>query len=135
MNALSIGTVVAATMACMTAMVTWRVSRDNSTLGSPGIALGVGLLSFLGLRCLPEGLANTILVGYAALAIAILFLLLFMAFQTARRPQHFDDSVKPDERQIRRTPAPRDDLASQSSDVQRPRNNRQRATRDEDVVP
>ena len=135
MNALSlIGTVVAAIMAIMTTVVSWHALRNHSTLGNPVLPLCIGLLSFVGLRYLPEGLANTVLIGYVALAIAILFLLLFMAFQKARRLQHFDDLAKPGATQTRRTQSPRADLASRSSDVQLPRG-RRRQPSDEDSIP
>lgn len=135
MNALSsVGTVVAAIMAIMTTVVSWRALRDHSTLDNPVIPVCVGLLAFIGLRYLPEGLANTILIGYVALAIAILFMLLFMAFQKARRMPFLNDLSKGVGKQIRRKSAPRDDLASPSCGVGLQRDRRGQH-RDEDSIP
>jgi ABC-type Co2+ transport system permease subunit len=110
MNTLSsFSTVIAAIMAIMTTVVSWRALRDHSTLNNPVIAACDGLLSFLGLRYLPEGLAHTVLFGYVALTIAILFMLLFMAFQKARRAWFLNNPSKTNEKQAPRWPTQRDD--------------------------
>jgi len=103
MNALSsFGIIIAAIMAIITTVVSWRVLRDHSTLNNPVIPVCVGLLSFIGLRHLPEGLAHTVLIGYIALPIAILFMLLFMAFQKARRSSFFSHLSRKGETHIQR---------------------------------
>lgn len=119
MNALSsFGSILATIMAIMTTVVSSKVLREHSTLNNPVIPVCVGALSFIGLRYMPEGLAHTILIGYVALAIAILFLLLLMAFQKARRSSFLNDLSKSVERHPRRMSAPRNDRAVRSSNTE-----------------
>jgi hypothetical protein len=110
MNTLSsIGTIVAGIMAVVTTVVSWKALRDHSTLNNPIISVCVGALAFIGLRHLPEGLGNAILLLYVILAIAILFLLLWMGFQKVRQYRSHGDLSQKIEKQIRR---PRDDQSS-----------------------
>lgn len=113
MNALlNLSTLIAGILAVMTTVVSFRVLRNHSTLDNPVIPVCVGALSFIGLRYMPEGLAHTVLIGYVALAIAILFVLLFMGFQKVRRSSFLNDLPKSVKKQLRRTSAPRDDRAT-----------------------
>ena len=82
MNCLSwLASIVAGGLAAMMTVVSWRVLKGNPVLDNPVIHVGVGVLTFIGLRYRPGGLIGTILFGYEAVPIAILFLLLWTAFQ------------------------------------------------------
>ena len=86
MNALSsMNTIISGIMAIMVTVVSWKALRDHPTLNNPIISACVGGLVFAGLLTLPEGWQNAILLLYASLAIAILFLLLWMAFHKVRQ--------------------------------------------------
>jgi hypothetical protein len=76
--------IIAAILAGMTTIVSWRVFRAHSALNSPSISACVGGLVFAGLLTLPEGWQNAILCLYVSLSLAILFLLLWMAFHKLR---------------------------------------------------
>jgi hypothetical protein len=112
------GTIVAALMALMVTVVSFRVLRDHSTLNNPVIPVCVGLLSFIGLQHLPEGVEHTVLIGYIALPIAILFLLLLMAFYKARHSSFLNDLSKVVGKQIRHKSEPGADLASPSTNTE-----------------
>jgi len=79
-----IGTIVAGALAVMMTVVSWRVLKDHSTLSNPVISVCVGVLTFIGLRYRPGGLVGMILLSYEAVAISILFLLLYRAFKRLR---------------------------------------------------
>jgi len=77
----SFASIAAGIVAVMMTVVTWRVLRDRPPLDSPVIPGCVGLLTFIGLRYRPSGVIGAILISYEAVAICILFLLLWIAFQ------------------------------------------------------
>jgi len=81
----SFATIVGGALAVMMTVVSWRVLKGNPVLDNPVIHVAVGVLTFIGLRYHPGGLFGTILLGYEAVAISILFLLLWMAFQKVRQ--------------------------------------------------
>lgn len=84
---MSLSAIIAAMAGIMTAVVAWRVLRGSPQLSSPVIPVCVGLLSFIGLQRLPEGVVATIMSCYVALALAILCLLLWITFQKIRQSQ------------------------------------------------
>ena len=98
----SMSSIIAGIMAVMTTLVSWKVLRDHSTLNNPIISVCVGALSYIGLLYLPAGLKDMVLLVYVALAIAILFLLLWMGFQKVRQSRFLGDLPKKIEKQIRR---------------------------------
>lgn len=88
MNILSwFASIVAGGLALMMTAVSWRVLKGNPVLDNPVIHVAVGVLTFIGLRYRPDGWIGTILLGYEAVAISILLLLLWMAFQKACQAQ------------------------------------------------
>lgn len=72
----SLATIVASMLAIMMTVVSCRVLKGNPLLDNPVIHVAVGILTFIGLRYQVDGLLGQILIGYEAVAIAILFLLL-----------------------------------------------------------
>lgn len=84
-NPSTLTTCVAASMAVITTIVSWKVLRDHSTLGNPMVPFFVGGLAFIGLCRLEDGWIDTVLIGYVALAIVILLLFLWMGFQKVSR--------------------------------------------------
>ena len=104
MNALcSFASIVAGALAVMMTVVSWRVLKGNPVLDNPVIHVVVGVLTFIGLRYRPGGLIGQILLGYEAVAISILFLLLWMGFQRARQSRFLGDLSQKIEKQIRRS--------------------------------
>lgn len=104
MNVLcSFASIVAGSLAVMMTVVSWRVLKGNPVLDNPVIHVGVGVLTFIGLRYRPGGLIGQILLGYEAVAISILFLLLWMAFQKVRRSPFSQDIAKRIEQRKRRS--------------------------------
>jgi len=104
MNALcSFASIVAGALAVMMTVVSWRVLKGNPVLDNPVIHVVVGVLTFIGLRYRPGGLIGQILLGYEAIAISILFLLLWMGFQKVRQSEVFGDLIEKIEKQIRRS--------------------------------
>jgi len=77
----SFASIAAGIIAVMMTVVSWWVLREHSSLDSRVLPVCVGLLTFIGLRYRPGGLLGAILLSYEAVAISILFLLLWMAFQ------------------------------------------------------
>lgn len=69
--------IVAGLMSLLTWAVVHKALREHPTLGNPIIPPCVAGLSFLGLTIMGSGVIYTILLLYAALAIAILLMLLF----------------------------------------------------------
>jgi hypothetical protein len=102
-NLSSISSIIAGIMAVMTSVVSWKVLKDHSTLGNPLLSVCVGALSYIGLLYLPAGLKEMVLLVYVALAIAILFLLLWMGFQKVRRSRFYGDLSQKIDKQIRRS--------------------------------
>ena len=90
-------------MAVMVTLVSLKVLKDHSTLNNPIISVCVGALSYIGLLYLPAGLKEMVLLVYVALAVAILFLLLWMGFQKARQSRFLGDLSQKIEKQIRRS--------------------------------
>jgi len=80
-NLCSVATIVAGLFGIMMTFVSWRVLKGNPILDNPVIHVAVGVLTFIGLRYRLGGLIGQILLGYKAVAISILFLLLWRAFQ------------------------------------------------------
>ena len=104
MNALcSFASIVAGALAVMMTVVSWRVLKGNPVLDNPVIHVVVGVLTFIGLRYSPGGLIGQILLGYEAVAISILFLLLWMGFQKVRQSRFYGDLTEKIEKQIRRS--------------------------------
>jgi len=99
----SINSIVAGLMAVMVTLVSLKVLKDHSTLNNPIISVCVGALSYIGLLYLPAGLKEMVLLVYVALAVAILFLLLWMGFQKARQSRFLGDLSQKIEKQIRRS--------------------------------
>lgn len=83
----SVATIVAGLFGIMMTFVSWRVLKGNPVLDNPVIHVGVGVLTFIGLRYRPGGLIGQILLGYEAVPIAILFLLLWMGLQKVSQAQ------------------------------------------------
>ena len=101
MNALcSFASIVAGALAVMMTVVSWRVLKGNPVLDSPVIHVAVGVLTFIGLRYRPAGLIGQILLGYEAVAISILFLLLWMGLQKVRQSRFYGDLTEKIEKQI-----------------------------------
>ncbi len=110
----SINSIIAGIMAVMTTVVSWKVLRDHSTLNNPIISVCVGALSYIGLLYLPAGLKEMVLLVYVAMAIAILFLLLWMGFQRVRQSRFYGDLSQKIEKQIRRSRDQKRDLQESS---------------------
>jgi hypothetical protein len=68
--------IIAALLAVLTTAVSLGVLRNHSTLGNPVISICIGLLSFLGILYLPGDWRKMILIGYAALSLSLLLLML-----------------------------------------------------------
>ena len=109
-NFYSVASIVAGALAVIMTVVSWRVLKGNPVLDNPVIHCGVGVLTFIGLRYRPGGLIGQILLGYEAVAISILFLLLWMGFQKARQSRFFGDLSQKIEKQIRRSSEQKRDL-------------------------
>jgi len=108
-NLSSMSSIIAGIMSVITTVVSWKVLKDHSTLGNPLLSVCVGALSYIGLLYLPAGLKDMVLLVYVAMAVAILFLLLWMGFQKARQSRLYSDLSQKIEKQIRRQ---RDDQSS-----------------------
>jgi uncharacterized membrane protein len=76
----SFASIIAGVLAVMMTVVSLRALHD-SFLGNPIVSVCVGILTFIGLRYRPGGLFGMILLSYEAVAISILFLLLWMGFK------------------------------------------------------
>jgi len=109
-NLCSVATIVAGLFGIMMTTVSWRVLKGNPVLDNPVIHVVVGVLTFIGLRYRPGGLIGQILLGYEAVAISILFLLLWMGFQRVRQSRFYGDLSQKIEKQIRRSSEQKRDL-------------------------
>ena len=83
----SFAPIVAGGLGLMMTMVSWHVLKGNPILDNPVIHVAVGVLTFISFRYSPGGLPGGILLGYKAVAISILFLLLWMGFQKVSQAQ------------------------------------------------
>lgn len=87
MTTLSIlATAFAAAMGIFMTFVSWRVLKHCPILDNPIIHVLVGTLTFIGFRYRPGGMVGTICLGYEAVAISILFLLLVSVVARKRMP-------------------------------------------------
>ncbi|MEI6166645.1 MAG: hypothetical protein WCS52_05575 [bacterium] len=80
----SFASIIAGVLAVMMTVVSWRALHDTF-LGNPIVSVCVGILTFIGLRYRPGGLFGMILLSYEAVAISILFLLLWMGFKKVQQ--------------------------------------------------
>lgn len=85
--------IVAGLISLLTWAVTRKVLKDHSTMDNPIIPVCVAGLSFLGLTTMGEGWATSILLLYAAMALAILLTLLFAGISghRFRKPDDIQD--------------------------------------------
>lgn len=106
MNTLnSSASIIAGALAVMMIVVSSRVLKGNPVLDNPVIHVVVGVLTFVSLKYHPGGMIGVILLGYEAVAISILFLLLWRGFQKVRQSQFLSDLSRKIEYQIRRSSA------------------------------
>lgn len=79
--------IAAGILGLMMTTVSWHFLKGNPVLDNPVIHIAVGVLTFIGLRYRLGGVIGAILISYEAVAICILFLLLWIAFQKVYNAQ------------------------------------------------
>ena len=131
----SLTTIVAIICAAITMAVSWRVVRDHPILSTPAIPIGVGGLAFLGLRRLQDGWADTILIGYIALPLALALLLLWVGFQKVRRMPYITKLAQRSKAEIRCKPKSKAKQLSRASGLEEVQRDRRRQIDDEDSIP
>lgn len=120
MNAFSsFASIIVGALAVMMTVVSYRVLKGNPVLDNPVIHVVVGVLTFVSLRYHPGGMIGMILLGYEAVAISILFLLLLEGFRKVRRSQFADDIRKILEARKAKHSEPCNDRDAQSAQRQK----------------